>query len=499
MRYAGFGEKARGYLKRSVGAWLNVAEGGKRAGKNVLNVVAFCMGLEDSPEKLHLIAGVTKACARLNILDCNGFGVKHFFGDRCEEGKYEGKECLYVQTNRGQRVIIIAGGGKSGDAARIKGASFGSVYITEANEVCRDFFFEAIDRTLVSKKRQVFLDLNPKEEGHWFYREFFGQFERNGELGMMSEELRGASGEIASQDAPSDADCASHGRYAPRASMPAMAELEQVANSKSKATDGDSKTTCHLPLATCHYINYGHFTVFDNVAVDKEELEGVLASYDKASAWYKRDILGLRGALGNGIYVGFGRRNVLERAELVGKKFVRMSVGVDVGGRDATVATLCGVTADGELCLIDGYYHKQGEGEYMTHERYVKEIAGKIEGWTQEFDTFNFSGAVFCESAEKMFRISLGQELLGRGVRLPVYASYKGGGVLQRIRLFCMLLGRGKLYVAGHMRVWCDAFYNARWCEKARERGEWVRVDDGSYSVDCLDSAEYGGEPILGR
>jgi hypothetical protein len=56
-KYAGFSERQRGYLRRSLGAWLNVAEGGKRAGKNVVNVIGFGMGLEISPEKLHLVAG----------------------------------------------------------------------------------------------------------------------------------------------------------------------------------------------------------------------------------------------------------------------------------------------------------------------------------------------------------------------------------------------------------------------------------------------------------
>jgi len=29
------------------------------------------------------------------------------------------------------------------------------------------------------------------------------------------------------------------------------------------------------------------------------------------------------------------------------------------------------------------------------------------------------------------------------------------------------------------------------WDEKRRQLGDWVRLDNGSYPVDCLDSAEY--------
>jgi len=427
MRYAGFSEGQRAYLVGSLdaGVWLNVAEGGKRAGKNVLNVLAFAMNLERSAERLHLVAGVTKSCALLNVLDCNGFGLRDFFGGRCRFGKYEGRDALTVQTPAGEKVVIFEGGGKASDAARIKGASFGSVYISEANEVHPSFFFEALDRTIASCGRKVFLDLNAKPPGHWFYRDFLDFFQK--------------------------------------------------------------------PAVERGRLNYGHFTIFDNLAVSEERRAEVLASYDKSSAWYKRDILGLREGGGDGIYKGFNSSFLIPKTSF---NYRYMGVGVDVGGRDATVATLVGVTADGHLHLVDGFYHKQGDGEGMTHEAYVKLLGEKIEGWCREFDTLCFSGAVFCESAEKMFRASLAGELRGRGLGTPVHPSYKGDGVLSRIRLFSMLMGQGRFGVAGHLRPWIDAFYQARWCERARERGEWVRVDDGSYSVDCLDSAEYGALPF---
>ena len=36
-----------------------------------------------------------------------------------------------------------------------------------------------------------------------------------------------------------------------------------------------------------------------------------------------------------------------------------------------------------------------------------------------------------------------------------------------------------------------EAYQMAVWDAEEYEKGEWVRVDDGSYPVDCLDSAEY--------
>lgn len=36
----------------------------------------------------------------------------------------------------------------------------------------------------------------------------------------------------------------------------------------------------------------------------------------------------------------------------------------------------------------------------------------------------------------------------------------------------------------------------ATWSDSDFAKGEWVRVDDGSYPVDCLDSAEYSYYPF---
>ena len=74
--YAPLTKSQSEYIRRSQGSWLNVAEGGKRAGKNIINLIAWAASLETHPEKIHLAAGVSLSAARMNILDSNGFGLK---------------------------------------------------------------------------------------------------------------------------------------------------------------------------------------------------------------------------------------------------------------------------------------------------------------------------------------------------------------------------------------------------------------------------------------
>ena len=177
-KLAPFTKRQVDYFKRVDDCWFNVAEGGKRGGKNVLQTLAFCEELETHPDKLHLVSGVTTATAKLNILDCAGFGLYNYFEGRYRKGKYENRECLYIKTKTGEKVVLISGGGKSGDEKLIKGNTYGMAYVTEANECTKAFIQEVMDRTASSKRRKVFHDLNPKNPNHWYYMEVLQHHEQ---------------------------------------------------------------------------------------------------------------------------------------------------------------------------------------------------------------------------------------------------------------------------------------------------------------------------------
>lgn len=169
---APFCERQTTYIKDCQNNWLNVSEGGKRGAKNVTNGLAFCIALENHPNKLHLIAGYDTSSAKLNILDCDGYGVLNYFSGRCKEGKYKNRECLYVQTVTGEKILLISGGGKANSYKTIKGNTYGMAYVTEANECHPDFLKEVEDRTISSDDRKIFHDLNPKNPKHWYYTEY---------------------------------------------------------------------------------------------------------------------------------------------------------------------------------------------------------------------------------------------------------------------------------------------------------------------------------------
>lgn len=423
IAYAPLTDKQASYIRACGDHWLNVAEGGKRAGKNIINLLAWAACLETHPDKLHLAAGVSLASAKMNILDSNGFGLKYLFDGRCRVGRYMDREALFIRTPRGERTVIFAGGGRSCDAALIKGNSYGTAYITEANECHQTFVQEVLDRTLASGDRRIFMDLNPKPPRHWFYADFLDYQEK-------------------------------------------------------AAREGKNPG-----------YHYGHFTVADNLSIPEGTLRALLKTYDRGSVWYRADILGLRTAASGRIYTAFGPE-CLGGAE----EITEWSVGIDVGGTDATAATLCGITRGWrQVCLVDGLYHRQGISDKMSEDKYARLIADWLGGW---YERFTAGAEVYVDSAAKLFRAGLRDELARRGMkRLTVKGFDKGDGILSRISLTGRLMNQGRFRVAAHMKQWIQAYQDAVWDPAAYERGEWARLDDGSFPVDCLDSAEYAFYP----
>lgn len=428
--YSPLCKKQTQYIKRSLNSWLNVAEGGKRAGKNITNLISWATTLDIHPDKIHLAAGVSQSAAMMNIIDSDGYGLQHIFEGRCRMGQYNGRDALLLQTQTGEKAIVIAGGGDSRSASLIKGMSLGTAYITEANECHETFVEEVIDRTLASKKRQLFFDLNPKPPRHWFYTDILN----------YQDELR-----------------------------------EQGRNPG---------------------YNYGHFTIADNRSIPPDKLKIELDKYDKASIWYQRDILGKRIAASGRIYTSYSYDDVAIKPEDIRRmKFQELTVGVDVGGTDATVATLTGLTRNWrEAVHIDGMYHKQGIDNKMDSSLYAKMIVEWLIPWTKIYPAI---GTIFVDSANKLFIGDLRHELDRRGLQRYVVRGFdKSDGILERIELTCMLLAQGRYKINSRLSKWHEAMQNAVWDDSQFEKGEWVRLDDGSYPVDCLDSAEYSLYPL---
>lgn len=171
-----FGKKHQEYMRRSRAAAINVAEGAVRAGKTVDNVFAFAYELETTPDKLHLATGSTIANAKLNIGDCNGYGLEGIFRGRCKWGKYKDNECLQIKTPTGIKIVIFAGGSKADSFKKIRGNSYGMWIATEINLHHDNTIKEAFNRQLAAQRRKVYWDLNPDNPNAPIYAEYIDKY-----------------------------------------------------------------------------------------------------------------------------------------------------------------------------------------------------------------------------------------------------------------------------------------------------------------------------------
>lgn len=316
--------------------WFNVAEGGKRGGKNVLITMAYCTILEKHPSKIHLIAGVSTATARLNILDCDGFGLKNYFEGRCREGVYQNRDCLYIKTATGEKVVLISGGGKAGDEKLIKGNTYGTAYITEANECSKIFIQEVFDRTLSSPDRKIFHDLNPKAEAHWYYQDV---------LNFHEEKLK------ANPD---------------------------------------------------YGLNYGHFTIADNMSISDDQLRAVLATYDRKSVWYARDILGQRKMAEGLVYPMFSMEKHVVKGAIPYSSRHRYYVSIDYGTVNPFAAGLWDFDpVSHKAIMIRELYYKGGSANRTDNEGYYRLLKRLIGDIKIEYIIIDPSASSMIETIEK--------------------------------------------------------------------------------------------------
>ena len=156
-------------------------EGGMRGSKNVTACAGWGMFLETTKDELHLAIGVTVATAKMNIIDSNGFGMKHIFKGRCHEGKYKENNALYIDMPNGnQKVIIIVGGGKADSFTRFEGYSIGSVYFDQIELLHLKTIKKAVQRTIAAHDRNHIISGNPTFPDSEVYTEIESGWQRTG-------------------------------------------------------------------------------------------------------------------------------------------------------------------------------------------------------------------------------------------------------------------------------------------------------------------------------
>lgn len=184
--WAPFTEKHRRYIHRAQVERISIAEGAIRSGKTIDNCIVAAAYLETCADRIHLASGSSAPNAKLNIGDCNGFGLEYLFRGRCRWGKYKGNEALFIATQTGEKIIIFVGGGKADSYKKILGNSYGLWIATEINEHYDNedsrvsFVKVAMGRQIAASNPKILWDLNPSAPSASIYTDYIDKYRDEG-------------------------------------------------------------------------------------------------------------------------------------------------------------------------------------------------------------------------------------------------------------------------------------------------------------------------------
>lgn len=441
-----FGPKHIEYIRKCVDNTYNIAEGAVRAGKTVDNVYAFAHELQTCPDKIHLATGSTAANAKLNIGDANGFGLEAIFRGQCHWGKYKGNDCLVIcgpKTQFKQKIVIFSGAALASSFKKIRGNSYGMWIATEVNLHHDNTIKEAFNRTLASKRRKFFWDLNPDHPKAPIYTEYIDKYQKKHTDGTLL------------------------GGY----------------NYEHFTIFDNINITKESREATISQYEEGSVWFQRDILGIRCIAEGLI--YRNLAAEY---------AASNN-----EQRKHLINADEVNKlieenKFMSINIGVDFGGTNSAHAFVASGITEGYEKLIALASEKHLEDiEKIDPDKLGQLVVMFVK---QILDKYGFVSAIYPDSAESVLIRGIKKALIDAELgNIPVKNARKEV-INDRIFALASLSAQNRFYYTEDCTTLLEAIGTAIWNPKSLVK---ERLDDGTSDIDSLDAFEYTYERIIKR
>ena len=446
-----FSKKHRDYIKSWKNARMMVAEGAIRAGKTIDNCIIAAMYLEICKDKFHLASGSTLGNAKLNIGECNGFGLAHLFRGRCRWGKHLDNDALFITTQTGEKIVIFVGGGMSNSYKRILGNSYGLWIATEANEHYdsddskESFIKVAFGRQLAAQRPLTLWDLNPCSPQHKIYTDYIDKY---------------------------------------KDSMPGYVYEHFTINDNLSV--GEERRTEILAQYDPNSVWYRR-----DILGERCVAEGLCYPlFADTPDRYVIDILPISDII---------KRDGCERdfAERICKRQLpdisMVIVGVDFGGSGSGHAfQAVGITSDyAQVVALDEYYHNNLTGKKLDPHELEQAFIAFIRGIKTKFGFEVYQ--VYADSAEQTLIAGLRSAALTAGISISISNALKAP-INDRIRFYNRLMASNRFKVARNCPKLIDALKDAHY--DAKKTTDDVRLDNGSTNIDSLDALEYTTERL---
>lgn len=228
------------------------------------------------------------------------------------------------------------------------------------------------------------------------------------------------------------------------------------------------------------------YTIDDNPTLPEEFVRQLKKEYF-GTVYYQRFILGLWAAAEGAIYQQFAN-NPNDYIIDVAPYCPIVTIGVDFGGNGSANTFNCTGFANGlrDVVALEEYYRK----EIISPTQLENDFVEFVQKCRDKYTICD----VYCDSAEQTLIRGLKTAAAKAGLPVQIHNAYKGP-INDRIRFTNRLISAERFKIMRRCTHTIDALSSAVWDKK--HITEDVRLDDGTYNVDNLDSFEYSFEPYM--
>lgn len=240
--------------------------------------------------------------------------------------------------------------------------------------------------------------------------------------------------------------------------------------------------------------NFQHFTIFDNESLTEERKLEIASRWIKGTVQHSRNILGKRMIADGLIYQSFAD-NVddfymsYEDAKKLHYQYIY--IGVDIGGNHSKHTFVSsGITHDMNLIAIRSERIDTDLDPDKLAEKYVKFVKKCL----RDFKVQN----TYFESAEQVLKKGFQSKSKEHNLRVSIRNSIKNK-INERINATSTLIAQDRFRYTEKATTVKDALSEAMWDPKEEEKGNDVRLDNGTTDIDTLDAFEYSWERHINR
>lgn len=228
-----------------------------------------------------------------------------------------------------------------------------------------------------------------------------------------------------------------------------------------------------------------HFLMSDNPTLTPKQLEN--ADKQFSGVFHDRYIKGLWVTAEGIIYKQFADNNSLYVVDKVPDDIILCTIGFDFGGNGSAHAGICTGFSKRfkKIVVLDEYYRK----EIITPAQLEDDVVAFIRRCQARFNVHE----AYFDSAETTLLRGIKCRCAKDHIPIDV-KNAKKTEILGRIRLTNMIMSQMRFAVMSSCTNFIAALNTAVW---DKDPTEDIRVDDGNYNIDSLDSFEYSIEPYM--